>query len=47
MLLKVEGVESCNIDFGNKTAVCTVAEDVDAQALAAAVKGRFSATVQQ
>jgi hypothetical protein len=45
--MKVDGVQGCEIDFQSKTAVCTVAEDVDAETLAGAVKGRFSATVQQ
>jgi copper chaperone CopZ len=46
MLTKVPGVEKVEIDFDNKTATCTVAESVDAAALAKAVGGRFTATVK-
>ena len=46
MLMKVPGVESVKIDFDNKIATCTVAENVDADVLAKAVGGRFSATVK-
>jgi copper chaperone CopZ len=46
ILTKVPGVEKVEIDFDNKTAKVTVPESVDAEALAKAVGGRFSATVK-
>lgn len=47
MLLKVDGVESCDVSFEKKKATVEVRKDVDPEKLAAAVTGDFSASVEQ
>jgi len=46
MLESVAGVEKCTVDLDSGTATCEVDPAVDPAVLAAAVKGRYKATVQ-
>jgi copper chaperone CopZ len=42
----VDGVESVEVDYDNKTAVCKVKEGTDPQALLAGLKGDYKGTLQ-
>jgi len=45
-LLKVSGVQSCDVSFDAKTATVKVAKGTDPKAVAAGLSGKFTGSVQ-